>query len=106
MKDLRWPHVIMVLGALGVLGWLTYEGKDGATVIAGALALLGALGYVAHQQGEIKSQTEAIKQQTNGTNTELLRQLENKDRTIKQMADKMAEMTPPPSGSGESAGVE
>lgn len=95
MKDLRWPHVTVIVAVLGMLGWLSYEGKDGAGVIAGVLALLGALGYVAHQQSQIKEHTSAIKQQTNGSLSELMRQSENKDRIIKELADKLAEMQPP-----------
>lgn len=89
MKDIRWQHVTMVLGVLGVLGWLTYEGKDGATVIAGVLALLGALGFVAYQQSEIKQTAATIEKQTNGAQSELMRQLEAKDhRHREEMATK------------------
>lgn len=95
MKDIKWQHVVVVLGVLGVLGWLTYEGKDGATVIAGILALLGALGFVVHQQSEIKSQNEAIKQNTNGNVAQLLTELAETRRDMRAMADTMAMMQPP-----------
>lgn len=85
MKDLRWTHVVVVLGTLGVLGWLAYQGKDGATVITGMLALLAALGFVAYQQSEIKSHTEAIKQNTNGNISRMLTMLEKQGEMLAEM---------------------
>lgn len=85
MKDLRWPHMVVVLGALAAVSWLTYTGKDSAVI----LLLLGALGFVVHQQAEIKQQTETIKQQTNGTNTELLQMIDRLQREKAELALKV-----------------
>lgn len=99
MKDLRWPHAILALGVVAVLGWLAYEGKDGATVITGMLALLAALGFVAYQQSEIKSQNEAIKHQTNGNVSQLVAELAQARRDIMQLQEEKAALAlrvPPP----------
>lgn len=106
MKDLRWPHVAVVLGAFGVLGTLAYFEKDAAAVITGVLALLGVMGFVAYQQSEIKQTTATIKDQTNGNIGQLMAMMEQTRqdlvasndqhrRDMKEMADKMAMMTPP-----------
>lgn len=95
MKNMTWQHVVIIVAVVGVLGWLAYLGKDGAAVVTGMLALLAALGFVAHQQSEIKSQNEAIKQQTNGNLSQLMVELSETRRTIHAMADKMAMMTLP-----------
>lgn len=96
MKDLKWTHVVLIAIVLGVLAFLTYNGKDGAALIAGALALLGALGFVVSKQSDLQETAATIKDQTNGRVGELIRIVEQQQRDIKQMADKMAEMSPAP----------
>lgn len=115
-EDLKWPAVVIIVALIVVLGWLSYYGKDASTVLAGIIAVLGALGYgmltnkqsdIQTQQSEIKSNTETIKDQTNGRITQLMEMLDKRDRDhqtqadqhrrdMKEMADKMALMTPPP----------
>lgn len=92
MKDLRWPHVAVVLGALAVLGTLAYFEKDSATVVTGVVVLLGVMGFVAHQQSEIKQTASVIKEQTNGTNSELLRIIER----LQAEKTELALRVPPP----------
>lgn len=107
MKDLRWPHAFIVGIVLLVLGGLAYSGKDSAAVVGGILAVLGAMGFMVKQQAEVKEQTVAIKENTNGNIaalmaliTQMQQQQADRDREhreqIVQLANKMAEMRPPP----------
>lgn len=115
-EDLKWPAVAVIVALLAVLGWLAYNGKDASTVLAGVIAVLGALGYgmltnkqsdIQTQQGEIKQNTETIKEQTNGRITQLMEIVEKQHRDhqsqadqhrrdMKEMAEKMALMVPAP----------
>lgn len=95
MKDLRWQQVVLVLAVLGMLTFLVWQGKDGSNVINWLLPLLVSLG-VAYQVSDVKKDVSATRENTNGNVAQLLRQLESKDRTIKEMADKMADMQPAP----------
>lgn len=106
MKELRWQHVVLVLAVVGAVTFLVWQGNEGTNVVGWLLPLLVTLG-VAYQASEIKKDVSATRDNTNGNVTELMRQLEtkdrehrqqmeNKDRTIKEMANKLAEMQPPP----------
>lgn len=107
MKDLGWPHVVVILGVLGVIGFLTYQDKDGAAVIGGALALLAAMGFSINKLSEIQQSAATIKEQTNGRMGEFVTLLEQMRRDnvnivdqhrrdMVAMADKLAAMSPPP----------
>lgn len=100
MKDFKMSHAIVISVALIVLGTLAFFDKDSAAVIMGVVGLLGAFGFVAKQQSEIKEHTAAIKQQTNGGYTQMLRIIEKKDQehaaAIAAMATQLAAMQPPP----------
>ena len=116
MKDLKWPAVVVIGILLVVLGVLAYAGKDAATVLAGVITVLGALGfgYFNNKQSEIQEKqtqtqgtVDAIKEQTNGRITELMglidkmhrdhqNQADQHRRDMKEMADKMALMAPLP----------
>ena len=109
MKKLEWTHVVLILGIMTVLGGLSYLGKDATIVLTGVIAVLGALGFglmlnkqseTQERQGEIKENVSLIKEQTNGRISQLIamqeRQAEMRRRDMKEMADKMAIMTPLP----------
>lgn len=108
MKDLKWPAVVVILGLLAVLGFLSYQSKDATTVLAGVIAVLGALGFgyqfsktseIQERQTEIKNNTEAIREQTNGRITEMMGMLDRQNqehrREMAAMADRLAQMIPP-----------
>lgn len=97
----------MLAAVVLVLGALSYVGRDSAAVITGLVALLAAMGYVVKGQGEVKEQAAAIKEQTNGNTTalytlvrELQQQIADQHHThqeqMLQLANKLAEMAPPP----------
>lgn len=86
MKDLRWPHVAVVLGAFGVLGTLAFFGKDSAAVVTGVLALLGVMGFVAYQQSEIKAHVETVKSNTNGNISTLMETIDRLQRENTELA--------------------
>lgn len=88
MKDLKLPHAIVISVVLLVLGTLAFYEKDSAVFVASALTLLGALGFIIRQQSDIKADATAIRQQTNGTNSELL-------AMVKELAAKVAVMQMP-----------
>lgn len=106
--DLKWPAVVVILGLLLVLGGLSWAGKDATMVLAGVIAVLGALGFahVSNKQTDIQATADTIKEQTNGRMgqlTELLEQMRRDQmngndqhrRDMKEMADKLALMIPP-----------
>lgn len=119
MKDLKWPAVVVIVCLMVILGWLSYQGKDATTVLAGIIAVLGALGfgYQFSKTSEIQQATAKIEENTNGRMGELAKAAEsertenralveklirdqqaNNDqhrRDMKEMADKLAMMTPP-----------
>lgn len=124
MKDLRWPHAFVLAVILLVLGGLAYTGKDSAAVVAGVIAVVAGVGLVIKGQGEVKEQTTAIRDNTNGTMTNLVnlvRDIQNQmveqqrthqDQMVEQqrnhqiqmlqLAEKLAGMQPlPSSGSAE-----
>jgi hypothetical protein len=117
MKDLKWPAVAVISLLVLILGWLSYFGKDATTVLAGVIAVLGALGfgYTLNRQGEIQGEqkeirqnTETIKEQTNGRISQLMSMIDEQNRAHRRemsaMADKLANMVPaspdPTSGAG------
>lgn len=109
MNDkLKWPAVVVIVALLAVLGWLSYFGKDATTVLAGVIAVLGALGFgyqfsktseIQEKQTEIKKTTDTIQEQTNGRISQMMNMMERQNqehrREMAAMADKMATMTPP-----------
>ena len=113
MKDLKWPAVVVgvsiMFTLLVVLGVLAWAGKDATTVLAGVIAVLGALGfgYQYHRTTEIQQSTARIEENTNGRMSQMARELEAQRMALasanerhrqdmKEMADRMATMIPAP----------
>lgn len=118
-KDLKWPAVAVILVVVVVLAFLAYHDKDVTPVLAGIIAVLGALGYahVSNKQTEIQQSTAKIEENTNGRigqlnatieqqrqdqiareeqNSRALRDMSDQHRRdMKEMAEKLATMTPP-----------
>lgn len=108
MKDLKWPAVAVIGILVVTLGILSYFDKDATLVLTSVMAVLTALGFgytlnrqseLQNSQTEIKNNTETIKDQTNGNVSAFMAMLErqNQDhrRDMKEMAAKLAAMTPP-----------
>jgi Tfp pilus assembly protein PilO len=117
MKELKWQHVALVGLIVMVLGALAWFGKDGSQVLAGVLAILAALGfgYIFNKQSEIQQTTSQIKEQTNGQMGNLRDTIEQMRRDqvnaadqhrrdMKEMADRLATMFPPPADPPVSGG--
>lgn len=116
-EDLKWPAVVVIVALLAILGWLSYAGKDATTVLAGVIAVLGALGfgYQFTKTSEIQQSTAKIEENTNGRighlmdmvsslQSDLANTNASHNRNLREMADKMAVMTPPAeSGSDDHA---
>lgn len=130
MKDLKWPAVVLVASVLIpliiVLGWLSYQGKDATTLLAGVGLVLTALGfgYQFNKTSEIQQSTAKIEENTNGRIGQLTATVEQQRldiaaaneahsravrdmadqhrRDMREMADKLATMMPaevvPPTG--------
>jgi uncharacterized protein HemX len=116
VKDLKWPAVAVIGILLVVLGGLSYADKNATTVLAGVIAVLGALGFgynyskqseMAQKQTETQGTVDAIKEQTNGRITDLMTMVEKQQRDhqatndqhrrdMKEMAERLAQMMPPP----------
>lgn len=122
MKDLKWPGVVLVASVLipliCVLGWLSYQGKDATTLLAGVGLVLTALGfgYQFNKTSEIQQSTAKIEENTNGRIGQLNATLEQQRldlaaaneahsravrdmadqhrRDMREMADKLATMVP------------
>lgn len=106
--DLKWPAVAVIGILMVVLGVLAYANKDATTVLAGVIGVLSALGfgYTFSKQSEIAQSTAKIEENTNGRIGQLTTLIEQQRlqlasvndqhrRDMKEMADKMAMMTPP-----------
>lgn len=120
MKDLKWPAVAIIVPLLGILGILAWHEKDATMVISGVLLVLGALGFahMSNKQTEIQETAATIKEQTNGRIGQLTAMIEkqtvdlarvNEDHNramanladqnradMKEMAEVLARMMPPP----------
>lgn len=122
MKDLKWPAVVLVTSVLIpliiVLGWLSYQGKDATTLLAGVGLVLTALGfgYQFNKTSELQQSTAKIEENTNGRIGQLTTTVEQQRldiaatneahsrairdmadqhrRDIREMADKLATMMP------------
>lgn len=114
MKKLEWTHVAVIAALLAVMGALSYLGKPTEAMLGAVLAVLAAFGFgflnnkqneIMEKQHEINATTGAIKEQTNGRIGELTALVEQAlrgqqtmadqhRRDLKEMADKMASMTP------------
>lgn len=107
-SDLKWPAVAVIVALLVVLGFLSYKGKDATTVLAGVIAVLGALGfgYTFNKTSEIQQSTAKIEENTNGRISQMTMLIEKQQkdladvndrhrRDMREMADKLALMTPP-----------
>lgn len=103
MKDLKLPHAIVISVILLVLGTLAFFEKDAAVFVGGAIALLGAMGFIISQQSDIKADASAIRQQTNGNNEKLLQMVEDLQLQVRELA---LRVPPPGSESAQSAGSE
>lgn len=108
MKDLKWPAVAVIVALLVVLGLLSYADKDATTVLAGVIAVLGALGfgYTFNKTSEIQQSTAKIEENTNGRISQMTALIDKQQRDLadvndrhrrdmREMADKLAAMTPP-----------
>lgn len=113
---LTWQHVALVGVLLLVLGGLAFLGKDGSQVLAGVLAVMAALGFghLISKQNEtqatvakLETSSAEIRENTNGRLTamqELVEKAlaanqnaaEQHRRDMRDMADKLAMMMPPP----------
>lgn len=104
---MKWPAVVVIVALLMVLGWLSYAGKDATTVLAGVIAVLGALGfgYQFTKTSEIQQSTAKIEENTNGRIGQLTRLVEQQRqdmmsasdqhrRDMREMAEKLAAMMP------------
>jgi hypothetical protein len=111
VKDLKWPAVAVIGILVVTLGVLSYFDKDATMVLTSVMAVLTALGFgytlnrqseLQNSQTEIKSNTETIKEQTNGNVTAFMTMLDrqNQDhrRDMKELARALATMTPPEHG--------
>ncbi len=87
MGKLTWPQALVIATVVIVMGGLAYFEKGFDTV--GLLGILAALGWVATKQGEHTAATQAVKEQTNGTQTKMLQMLEDQGKLL-------AKMQPPP----------
>lgn len=109
MKELKWPAVVVIIVLILVLGYLSYYGKDATTVLAGIIAVLGALGfgYQFSKQSEIQASNAKIEEQTNGRMSQMAELMEKvlhvqqatserHRQDMKEMVDKMAVMSPIP----------
>jgi cell division protein FtsB len=118
VKDLKWPAVVVIMVLMVTLGFLAYHDKDVTAVLAGIMAVLSALGFgytysqqreLQGQQNEIKSNTETIKDQTNGNIGQLTQMLDQQARDHRRemsaLADKLAGMMPASSEPTSGAGV-
>lgn len=118
-KDLKWPAVVVILGMVAALAFLSFYDKDVTPVLAGIIAVLGALGFgvTFNKQSETQQTVATIKEQTNGRMGDLMATVEQQRqdqnaanerhqremshlvaenvRTMKEMADKLAAMVPP-----------
>lgn len=107
-KELKWPAVVVILGLVVVLGFLAYSDKDVTAVLAGIIAVLGALGfgYQFNKTSEIAQSTAKIEENTNGRLGQMTALIDKQQRDLaevndrhrrdmKEMADKLAAMTPP-----------
>lgn len=117
-EDLKWPAVVVILGLLLVLGFLSYNGKDATTVLAGVIAVLGALGfgYTFNKTSEIQQSTAKIEENTNGRISHMTTLIEKGQRELaevndrhrrdmREMADKLASMMPVPENPSSVSGA-
>lgn len=107
-QNLKWPAVVVILGLVIVLGFLAYHDKDVTAVLAGIIAVLGALGfgYTFNKQSEIQQSTAKIEENTNGRISQMTNLIEKQQRDLaevndrhrrdmRDMAERLATMTPP-----------
>ncbi len=107
-QNLKWPAVVVILGLVIVLGFLAYHDKDVTAVLAGIIAVLGALGfgYTFNKQSEIQQSTAKIEENTNGRIGQMNETIQKQQRDLaevndrhrrdmKEMAERLATMTPP-----------
>ncbi len=94
MKDLNGTHkTVIIVAFLAAIVSLSFLGKDTAALVAVGTAILAALGFSVAQGTQIQ-------QQTNGAlkaKDEAFQQFAaDTTKHLRELADKMAEMTPPP----------
>lgn len=129
MRKLEWTHVALIGMVLAVLTLLSWLGRDASIVLGAVLSVLTALGFgfMFNKQSETQETVATIKEQTNGrishlaqmlqeaqstaaavseANSRALRdQADQHRRDMREMADKLAAMSPvavdpPVSGGG------
>lgn len=91
MKDFRLPHAIVISCILVVFGLLAWQEIDTGVVIGGALAILGALGWVIKQGAEQGEQNRAIQTAVNGNNNSLVETIKNQHAEAQAAAAKERE---------------
>lgn len=102
MKDLTGTHkTIIVCAFLAALVALAFMDKDTAAVIAVGTAILGGLGFSLAQSSQIKDNTNgALK-----AKDEMFQKFaESTQQNMREMAEMLAKMQPPPPGPQDRAG--
>jgi hypothetical protein len=96
VKDLTGTHkTVIIVAFLAAIVGLSFLGKDTAALIAVGTAILAGIGFSVAQGTQIQQQTngalkakdEAFQQYAAETS-----------KHLRELANKMAEMTPPPKG--------
>lgn len=108
-EKLKWPAVVVIAVLIVVLGLLSYADKDATTVLAGVIAVLGALGfgYTFNKTSEIQQSTAKIEENTNGRISQMTTLIDKQQRDLadvndrhrrdmREMAERLATMSPPP----------
>ena len=75
LKDINNKHVIVIVTFLVTTAMLVAFGKDIAAFVVVGLAILGGIGVVVSKQAETKQETQVIREQTNGTQTAMVKHL-------------------------------
>ena len=73
MNRIGWQHVILILGALVIVGALAWKGVDTTVIIGLVITLLGGLTY---------SQVSQVKDQSNGQMSKLMELIGEQSRTL------------------------
>lgn len=75
MLDINVKHVVIVGIVFGSIVAVSVLGGDVATIVVVGMALLGGLGLLAAQQASTQKETQIVREQTNGTQTEMVKMI-------------------------------